>query len=174
MTARYEERTFGVFDRLNSLAVTPNTAEWGEYQRYMAETGEQPDPLPPPPIPTLEVARAERLALVENLAGEIRRRITGRASPSEMASWTIKAQQAQAYLVSGKSTDAPLLAAEAAARRTTLDAIVARVANNSKLFLQAESAIAGTAGMHKDTIAGLATVDEILAYDIEADWPSFE
>jgi hypothetical protein len=170
MSARYEERSLGVYDRKADALVVPGTGAWKEYQEHLAETGEQPDSSPDAAGPTLAQARTEKIALIENLAGDIRRKVVGRASPQEMASWTMKAEQARAYLASANPLDASLLSGEAAARGTTLDAIVARVVNNSTAFLRAESLIAGVCGKHKDAVAGLATVDEILAYDIDAGW----
>ena len=173
MTARYEERSVGVFDRLAGRAVLPRTPEWGEYQRYMAETGEQPDPIPPGAGLTLTEAQAEKSALVENLAGEIRRRVTGRATAAEMASWNVKAAQAKAFAASGNPADAPQLAAEAEARGVTLQAIVDRVTSNATLYLQAEATIAGVKGKHKDAIAALADAGAVMAYDITQGWGAF-
>lgn len=168
--ARYQERALGVWDRRLKMLALPGTPEWTAYQAYLAETGEQPDPAPLAEPLTLEAVRTEKLALIENLAGDIRRKVVGRASPQEMASWSLKAGQAQAYLASGSALDAPLLMNEARARGVTLDAIAARVSNNATNFERAESLIAGVCGKHKDAVAALGTVAEIQAYDIEAGW----
>lgn len=170
--ARYEERPVGVWDRKAGELVLPGSPQWIEYQAHLSSGGELA-PQPAPPALSIEYVRAEKVAGVENLAGQIRRRVVGRATPAEMASWTMKVQQAQAYLASSNPADAPLLGPEATARGSTVDAIVARVMNNALAYERAESIIAGVAGRHKDTIRGLATVEELLSYDIEAGWSPY-
>lgn len=173
MAARYEERLIGVFDRLARAAVLPGTPEWAEYQRYIGETGEMPDPMPPPPAPSIEVVRAEKIALLENLAGDFRRRVTGRAMPSEMATWATKAQFARAYLA-GAPFPPPLIEQEALARGVPATAVATRIRDKADNFERLEAQLAGAAGKHKDALRALTSVDAILAYDITAGWPAIQ
>ncbi len=169
---RYEERPRGVFDRTTGELVFPHTEAWGAYQRYVAETGEEPDPMPPGEGMTLEQLRTEKRALVENKAGELRKAFVGRAHPAEMALWPAKIAEARAYLAEpGSPLTPPLLRAEALARGTSVDALAALVVNNAIAHAKAEAAIAGAAGKHKDALAGLKTLEELDAYDIDAGWP---
>lgn len=165
---RYELRDVGVLDRELERVITILDNEWADYQRFL-DGGGGPDPAPKPPAPDLEYVRAEKLAEVELLAAEQRRRVTAPSSPSEMASWTEKLRQARAH--DGTDASAPMLALEAHARGISTADIVGRIVANADAFTRAEAVIAGTSGRHRDRIAALATVDEILAYDITAGWP---
>lgn len=173
MGARYEERQIGVFDRLGRVAVMPHTLEWSEYQRYIAETGEMPDPAPPPPSPSIEEARTEKIALVENLAGDFRRRVTGRAMPSEMATWARKVGEAREVLSATGPTPFPaLLVAEASARGVDVRELATRIVEKAANSDRMEALIAGSAGRHKDMLRSLKGLDSVLAYDITFGWPA--
>lgn len=174
MSARFEERPVGVWDRQAKVLVLPHTPEWADYQAHIAANGE-PDPRAPEPALELAAALAEKLALVDNLAGDIRRKVTGgRAHPAEMAMWPAKIAEAREYLAApGSPPTPPMLRVEANARGITVDALAERVMNNANAHALAEAFIAGVAGKHKDALRALATVEDVLAYDIDAGWGEF-
>lgn len=109
--------------------------------------------------------------LADRLALEKRAAVVAGVSPAEMASWPIKRTEALAYQASSNSADAPSLAAEATARQITLSALTAKVIAKSSALSALEAAIAGANGLHNDTIAQLATIEAIQAYDVAAGWP---
>lgn len=172
MTARYELREPGVHDNETGRDITPmDGAEWALYHEWLAVHGNAPDPVPLPPGPTIAEALAAKLSEIEQLATAQRRKVTGPASPQEMASWTLKAREALAYQANPVDTSAPMLAVEAEARGVTTDDIVARVTRNALAYSRAEAAIAGNAGRHRDAVSQLASLDEVLAYDASGGWP---
>lgn len=114
---------------------------------------------------------AYRCQQVDARAKIYRDLITSKFSPGEMASWSIKAAEAAKYASTGNASDAPILAAEAAAREVSLASIVDRVQSNSAALVASEAAIAGAAGKHKDAIRALNTFAEILNYNINVNWP---
>lgn len=168
MSARYELRQVGIFDRELGRAITMMDNEWAAYQAWL-DAGGHPDPEPPPPARALEYERAEKIAKVEDLAGEQRRKATAPSTPSEMSSWTEKLRQAKAY--DGTDAAAPMLAREGAVRGTSTQDIVTRVLNNASALEQLEAVIAGTSGRHKDALRACATLEDLDAYDIEDGWP---
>jgi hypothetical protein len=170
MSARYELRAVGVFDRELAVDVVPGDAVWPTYHAWLDE-GNVPDPMPAPSMPTLEYAIAEVLAKIEEKAAEQRAKVTYPASPQEMASWAVKLSQARAFVASQLDSDAPMLAAEGAARGTSTADIAQRVLNNAAAYEQAEGAIAGVSGRHRDAVRALIDVDAVLAYDWRAGWP---
>lgn len=170
MSARYELRSVGVFDREIGTAIAPATDphRWfGEYLPWLGQ-GNVPDPMPIEQ-PTLTEAREAKIAAIEDLALQTRRRITGRASAQEMASWTAKLEQARAFF-RGESAY-PMLIAEAAARGVTVDEIAGRIQKNASDFSMAEALIAGVSGRHKDAVRAIAKVEQLQAYDVTAGWP---
>jgi hypothetical protein len=122
-------------------------------------------------LPSLEFLIAEKLAAVDELAAGQRARAVARASPAEMASWTLKLQEAKAWLASQDDADAPMLALEAQARGATLAVLVSKVIAKAQAYRRAEAAIAGAAGRHRDAVAALQTIGDVAAYDITAGWP---
>jgi hypothetical protein len=170
MTARYELRPVGIFDRELGRGITPADDEWPVYHAWL-EAGNAPDLPPPPPKPSLEHVVGEVLAKIEEKAAEQRAKVTYPASPQEMASWTEKMRQARAFNASSLDADAPMLAAEASARGTTTLDIAQRVLANAAAYTRAEGLIAGTSGRHRDAVRALTDVDAVLAYDYLAAWP---
>lgn len=171
MSARYELRKSGVFDRELGRVVKRGEREFEvDYHAWLAG-GNAPDPEPAPPPPTLEFAIAEKLAEIEAYAYAQRAQVTLPASPQEMASWSLKLSEARAWSTSQNDSDAPMLVLEGAARGTGTGDIVQRVLDNAQAYQQAEGAIAGTCGRHKDALRALTCVDEVLAYDVSSGWP---
>lgn len=102
----------------------------------------------------------------------LRDKVVKAASPGEMASWSIKRAEAEAFTVSANESDAPMLLAEATARGCTLQAIVTRVLANASALGSLEANISGTGGKHKDAIKALPSFDAIAAYDWSTGWPA--
>lgn len=170
---RWELRPVGVFDRDNQRHVLPTDPAWHEYQRELAAAGgEAPDPEPRVErLVSIEEVRAEKIALVENLAADARKAVVGRAGAAEMSSWGQKLDEARTLRQGALLGAGSLLRIEAEARGVTVEAIAARVLSNASLYSEAEARIAGAAGRHKDSIRALGSVDELSAYDITIGWP---
>lgn len=121
---------------------------------------------------TLAEAADEIVAAIDAHAMALRMAVTATVAPAEMASWSIKRAEAQAYAASSNPADAPMLGYEAAARGVPLADVAARVQANATALAMLEAQIAGTAGKHRDAVRGLATFAELLAYNWQADWPA--
>lgn len=170
MSARYELRNVGVFDRDAGVAIAPATDphRWfGEYLPWLAQNN-APDPMPLEQ-PSLAEALEAKIAAIEEFATQTRRRITGRASAQEMASWAVKLEQTRAFYKGDSAY--PMLIAEAAARGVTVDAIAGRIQKNATDFSMAEARIAGVSGRHKDAVRSIEKIELLLAYDVTAGWP---
>lgn len=122
---------------------------------------------------SVSLASAQRAALsrVDSLAARKRTTAVQGVSPCEMSSWPIKRAEAVAYAASKNAADAPNLAAEAAARGITLDALVAKVLAKAAALLALEAQIAGAAGKHGDAIMALQSTADVEAYDFSGGWP---
>lgn len=121
---------------------------------------------------TLAEAADEIVAAIDAHAMALRMAVTATVAPAEMASWSIKRAEAQAYAASSNPADAPMLGYEAAARGVPLADVAARVQANATALAMLEAQIAGTAGKHRDAVRGLATFAELLAYNWQAGWPA--
>ena len=171
------------FDALRIISVAPGVDEDAEAARlvpagkpYIITT---PDALPAPHwyaaatlsadgTVTVDLPNAIALTVdaIDARARADRDAIVAGTSPAEMASWPIKRQEALAYTASGDPADAPMLSAEAAARRIALDALVTIVANKSLALGGAEAAIAGKYGRLSDeakVAQSLADLDAVMA-----------
>lgn len=120
---------------------------------------------------TLDDAKAHKSTQVSAHAKVLRDKVISTISAGEMASWPIKLAEAAKYAQTGQDTDAPMLAAEAAARGITLAALVAKVGENATTFAGLEAAIAGTDGAHRDAIKACETFEMVAAYDFSTGWP---
>lgn len=120
---------------------------------------------------TLDDAKAHKSAQVSAHAKVLRDKVIRTISAGEMASWPIKLAEAAKYALTGQDADAPMLAAEAAARGITLAALVAKVGENATTFAALEAAIAGTDGAHRDAIKACETFEAVAAYDFSTGWP---
>lgn len=152
--------------------VRPTSPEWGDYLRWSAIPGNMPVPdSRPVAAPELAAVIDTKIAQIEAIASDQRRKITDRASPQEMAAWTLKLNEANAWMASQNDADAPMLTLEAQARGTTTQDIVNRVLANARQYQQAEGMIAGASGKHKDAVRALTIVEDVVAYDVTAGWP---
>lgn len=120
---------------------------------------------------TLDDAKAHKSAQASAHAKMLRDKVIRTISAGEMASWPIKLSEAAKYALTGQDADAPMLAAEAAARGITLAALVAKVGENATTFAGLEAAIAGIDGAHRDAIKACATFEAVAAYDFSTGWP---
>ncbi len=135
--------------------------EAGEVARYVA------------PEISFEEQRAEWLNNVDMVANAKRNSLTGGHDSTEIATWSVKQAEAKTWLASRNDADAPLLAAEAAARQVSVEQIVGKIIANSTVLLQAEAAIAGHRGLLRDRIRAVTNDDlaALRAIDIETGWP---
>jgi hypothetical protein len=120
---------------------------------------------------TLDTAKAEKCLAVSLYAKKLRDEIVATVSRGELASWSIKRAEAEAYTASGGTATCPMLAQEATARGIALAVLVTKVLNNSARFGGAEAAIGGNDGRHRDAIMALTTFEAVAAYDFSAGWP---
>lgn len=120
---------------------------------------------------TLDQAKAARSIESQRIARELRDRVVAGVSPGEMAAWSVKRAEAQAYAQTQDPAVAPLLSAEATARGVTLQHVIARVASNAASYAAMEAAIAGADGRHRDAIAALTSFDGVAGYDLTVGWP---
>jgi hypothetical protein len=121
---------------------------------------------------TLADAAAYLSAQITAHAKDLRDKAVEGISPGEMASWPIKRAEALAYQASGNAADAPMLSAEAEARKITLAALVGKIAGNVAGLSGLEAIIAGTAGRHADAIRACTSFDDMAAYDWQKGWPA--
>ena len=121
---------------------------------------------------TLADCQSAVCAAITAHATAIRDRLIAGISPGEMAAWSIKRAEAEAYLASGNLADAPLLAAEAAARGISVEALTARVVSNAAALSQLEAVVAGNDGRHRDAVRALTSVADVMQYDWSAGWPA--
>lgn len=168
---RYQLAPRGVLDVETGETIPPEHPAWLDYEAWLA-AGEVPDDMPPAEQPCIEVVIAEKLAEIDNFAATLRRKVTDRASPSEMASWTVKLQEARRFAEAKDPAVAPLLNIEAEARGVALSEIAERVLRNSMLFSQMEARIAGHCGKLKDAVKQLTDSEAVRQYDIVSGWPN--
>jgi len=109
-------------------------------------------------------AQADRSALVDLIAYDIRNKATAGTSPAEMSSWPLK-------LAAANAGGGPMLALEAQYRGITEAELIALVLGSAAQLSQLEAVIAGVSGKHRDAIAALTTIEEVCAYDMRSDWP---
>jgi len=113
---------------------------------------------------TLAEAQANRSAVVDLVAASLRDQITAGTSPAEMSSWPIKLDEANAG-------GGPMLTLEAGYRGITEAALVTLVLEKAQQLSTLEAQIAGVSGMHRDIINAMTTIEEVVDYDMRADWP---
>jgi hypothetical protein len=113
---------------------------------------------------TLAEAQANRIAVVDLAAASLRDRVTAGISAAEMSSWPLKLNEANAG-------GGPMLTLEAQYRGITEAALVTLVLEKAQQLSTLEAQIAGVSGMHRDTIDSMTTIEEVVAYDMRADWP---
>jgi hypothetical protein len=121
---------------------------------------------------TLAAVVADTVTAIEDHAAALRDEATAGISPAEMSAWPLKTMQATEYQASNDVSAVPLLAIEAASRKTQVSDIAARVLANAQRLMPLEGAIAGTAGFHKDAVRALTAIEDVLAYDWSTGWPS--
>lgn len=132
---------------------------------YRATLGSVPRP------PTLAEVVAEVQGQIRAWANGIRAAITEGVSPAEAGAWTNKEAEAMRVQSGGGPEQAPMLAAEAAARQVTLAEVAGRVLAHAQAWRVLEGRIAGVSGWHRDQVALLESVGEVQAYDWSTGWP---
>lgn len=115
-------------------------------------------------IATLAEAQANRVAVVDLAAASLRDRVTAGISAAEMSSWPLKLTEAQAG-------GGPMLTLEAGYRGISEAALIVLVLDKAQQLSTLEAQIAGVSGMHNDTIRAMTTIEDVVAYDMRANWP---
>ena len=117
----------------------------------------------PQPTPTLEQAKAEKLAEIYQRAAAELDALTARYSPVEVAGWREKEQQAQLFNASNDIDTCPELVAEAVESQVTLTELVATVLENSATIRTANRAILARRTRLKVDIEAATTAEEVAA-----------
>ena len=121
-----------------------------------------------------EIIAAKDAAIrrAQKIADGLRDKIIAGAHPMEVQGWIAKATEAQAYADDPRD-DAkfPMIKLEAAARGVAPDQLASKIAAKRAALINAEAAIEGARGRHKDAIRALNAIAEIDAYDINTGWP---
>lgn len=163
----------GVWDMDTRAIVPPDSSSdaWQEYQSWLTAGN---TPLPPSTIGQgdLATSKANRKAEIDAYAAGLRNAVVRGRSAGEMASWSIKINEARLYTSTSNAAQAPTLAATAAVRGITLAALVSKVLSQAAPFLQAEAYIDGIRGKHCDAVDAMLTVPEIVTYDWHVGWPN--
>lgn len=120
---------------------------------------------------TLDDARDERCAKVDQHAKKLFDQAVAGVSAAEMAGWPLLAEQAKLYNVAQDESVAPAIVTEASFRGVEVQVLVDKVLEKAQLFNLLRAAIAGVSGKHRDAIKALDTFDDILNYDYSTDWP---
>ncbi len=118
----------------------------------------------------LASTKAEIVAAIDAHAKTLREQANADMAPAEMATWTLKREEAWLYQQSQQVADAPLLTREATARGVSVDTIVTKVLAAADVLIARESDISGFAGKHKDAVLALATFEGVLAYNWTVGW----
>lgn len=113
---------------------------------------------------TLAEAQANRIAVVDLAAASLRDRVTAGISAAEMSSWPLKLAEANAG-------GGPMLTLEASYRGISEADLIVKVLDKAQQLSTLEAQIAGVSGMHNDTIEAMTTIEDVVAYDMRADWP---
>lgn len=114
---------------------------------------------------TLADAQAAVSDEIDAEAKKIRDRAMKGISPSEMAAWATKYQEAKALQAGGPAADAVNLKAEADFRGVSLANLATKVIQKFNQTANREAKIAGFAGKHKDAVKALTSFAAVLAYD---------
>lgn len=173
MSVRYQLLAEGVRDHQAKEDIQPDrsSSKWQEYQAWVTAGNTA---LPADALGSLELADAiaRRCEEINMYASGLRNAAVRGRSSGEMASWTMKANEARLYTATGAPADAPTLALTAQVRGITLDALVAKVLDQAAPFLQAEAYIDGVRGRHCDAVQAMVDVRDVMAYDWRAGWPT--
>lgn len=124
---------------------------------------------------TMAQTADEIKARIDEYAASLRGKVTATVAPAEMASWTIKRAEAEAYQANNAAAT-PFLSAESTARGVTVADLATRVLNNAAVLQSLEAQIAGNSGKHRDALTSIAadstkTFADLLAYDWSTGWP---
>lgn len=172
MAIRYQLLKVGVRDHQTKEDVLPDrsNAAWREYQAWVTAGNTA---LPADAVGSLDLAAAiaERVEEINLYAAGLRNDVIRGRSAGEMASWSIKVNEARNFTASGLPASAPTLALTATVRGIALADLVARVLEQSTPFLQAEAYIDGIRGKHCDAVQAMADVRDVVTYDWRAGWP---
>jgi len=119
----------------------------------------------------LNTVKSDLIRQIELKAKQLRDSVVVLFSPAEMASWSIKRDEAIRFSASGAESDAPNLSQEAYVRGITLATLAEKVLAKSAQLAGMEARIAGRCGALQDAAAVATTDAELLAIDLEAGWP---
>lgn len=108
---------------------------------------------------------------IDEHSANLRNKVTKGISPAEMASWSIKRDEAKKYKNTAQLGDVPTLEIEANARGVTIAVLVEKVIGNANQLAMMEATIAGVAGKHRDALSTKTTFADVLAYNWQTGWP---
>jgi hypothetical protein len=193
MTARYQTLSEGgVWDFVTLKKIKRGDPDWPTYQAWLTGGGE---PMVPDAVGQMSVsdAKAARISDINSYAAGLRNRVIAGRSVGEMASWTIKLDDAMAVKSGRASPYTAMLPALGkalglAATPTSINDALGKVRgitegeHADKVLAQAlpalvaEISIDAIRGKHCDAITAVPDAapdsSEIAAYDWLAGWPT--
>lgn len=132
-----------------------------------------------PPTLSLATAKLQVQQAIIDLAATKQEALTAGYSATEQSTWDRKEQEAKDYLKLGDLANAKYLKAEAAAMAGTSNADVLRAATKELAQAVVDASdnlrlnsgkISGTRARKWRDVEALSTVEEVLAYPVEAGW----
>ena len=119
----------------------------------------------PPPPPTLEEAKAEKLSEINSKADQALDNILATYPSSEVLSWDKQEQEARNWLLDD-STPTPLLDGIAASRGIDKALLVQKVIEKADAFAALSGAIFGKRQMLEDQCLVADTVEQVVAIEV--------
>lgn len=140
---------------------------WQSPERYMEELGPLPDGAvttkPEKPAPTLEEAKAAKLAEINRECDVILQQAVAGYPETEQQTFYKQDAESAAYLENPETAETPFLTTLATARGIDLDTMVEKVRAKTDAFAQLSAFICGQRQAMEDTLDALETVEEVEA-----------
>lgn len=147
---------------------------WQSPERYMEELGPLPDGAvttrPEKPAPTLEEAKAAKLAEINAGCDAILKKAVSDYPETEQQTFYKQDAESAAYL-KNPETETPFLTTLATARGIDIETMVEKVRAKTDAFAQLSAFICGQRQAMEDTLDALETVEEVEALVVSYQLP---
>ena len=148
---------------------------WQSPERYLEELGPLPDGAvttrPEKPAPTLEEAKAAKLAEINAGCDAILKQAVAGYPETEQQTFYKQDAESAAYLENPETAETPFLTTLATARGIDLDTMVEKVRAKTDAFAQLSAFICGQRQAMEDTLDALETVEEVEALVVSYQLP---